>query len=472
MSDATANVPKTGTWTITLTRSSGSTTYDGWLYDCDLGGSKATLPTGNTSKTVAMPATANGAITVGAYVTKDWWPSYNGISRSYGETLFDIASFSSIGPTADNRQKPDIAAPGSVITAALSSGVDTTGEANYIVKGNKHWIMQGTSMSCPHVTGGTALLLGANPSLTAAQIKSLYTSTANSDSYASGLPNYTWGYGKFDVLEAIAQSIWSSASVVRTTLAYDGTGSDSYIYLTGTYKCAVRFTPSSSGKLTGTQISTPYQEWTPLLAGNGPLVCEVYTDNAGAPGTKIGTTVTQPFAMLTPSTNNYIQLSNTNVDVVSGTNYHLVLSNTNSADTLSISLEDVTTGNRSSYYNGSSWYPQTFNLKIRPIITTTSGLTGVDDVTSQQPQVFTLHQNYPNPFNPSTKIAYTIPTASNVTLKIFNLLGQEVATLVNEKQEANTYVKEFDASRLSSGIYFYQINAGSFNATKKMILMK
>jgi hypothetical protein len=97
--------------------------------------------------------------------------------------------------------------------------------------------------------------------------------------------------------------------------------------------------------------------------------------------------------------------------------------------------------------------------------------TGVHDV-SAIPMKFTLGQNYPNPFNPSTKIEYTIPTASSVTLQIYNLLGQVVATLVDERQEANSYVKEFDASRLSSGIYFYQINAGNFNATKKMILMK
>jgi hypothetical protein len=88
------------------------------------------------------------------------------------------------------------------------------------------------------------------------------------------------------------------------------------------------------------------------------------------------------------------------------------------------------------------------------------------------PQKFTLNQNYPNPFNPNTKIEYTLPTAVKVSLKIFNLLGQVVATLVDEKQEANTYVKEFDASMLSSGIYFYQLQAGNFNATKKMVLMK
>jgi pectate lyase len=89
-----------------------------------------------------------------------------------------------------------------------------------------------------------------------------------------------------------------------------------------------------------------------------------------------------------------------------------------------------------------------------------------------QPKEFALEQNYPNPFNPVTKIDYTIPSASYVTLKIVNLLGQVVVTLVDEKQEAQRYTKEFDATRFSSGIYFYQINAGKFSQTKKMILLK
>ncbi len=99
-------------------------------------------------------------------------------------------------------------------------------------------------------------------------------------------------------------------------------------------------------------------------------------------------------------------------------------------------------------------------------------ITSVNSSISQVPSKFTLNQNYPNPFNPTTKIEYSIPTMSHVTLKVFNLLGQVVATLVDEKQEAKTYTKEFDASRFSTGVYFYQINAGNFSATRKMILMK
>jgi hypothetical protein len=88
------------------------------------------------------------------------------------------------------------------------------------------------------------------------------------------------------------------------------------------------------------------------------------------------------------------------------------------------------------------------------------------------PVTFNLDQNYPNPFNPSTKIVYSIPVESNVTLKIFNILGQQIKTLVNENQRQGTYTVTFNASSLPSGIYFYSIEAGKYNQVKKMILLK
>ncbi len=85
---------------------------------------------------------------------------------------------------------------------------------------------------------------------------------------------------------------------------------------------------------------------------------------------------------------------------------------------------------------------------------------------------FSLVQNYPNPFNPSTTIRYTLPGAEVVTVKIFNLLGQEVETLVNQQQPAGEYTIRYDASHLSSGIYFYQLRAGNFTEVRKMLLLK
>ncbi|MBK7629454.1 MAG: T9SS type A sorting domain-containing protein [Ignavibacteriales bacterium] len=85
---------------------------------------------------------------------------------------------------------------------------------------------------------------------------------------------------------------------------------------------------------------------------------------------------------------------------------------------------------------------------------------------------FSLSQNYPNPFNPSTKISWQSPVGSQQKLKIYDVLGNEVATLVNEYKSAGSYEVDFNASSLSSGIYFYRLTVGSFVQTKKMILMK
>jgi len=88
------------------------------------------------------------------------------------------------------------------------------------------------------------------------------------------------------------------------------------------------------------------------------------------------------------------------------------------------------------------------------------------------PAEFKLSQNYPNPFNPSTTIRFNIPEAENVVLKIYDAIGNEIVTLADERLSAGNYNINFNASDLSSGIYFYSLEAGSFGATKKMILLK
>jgi len=85
---------------------------------------------------------------------------------------------------------------------------------------------------------------------------------------------------------------------------------------------------------------------------------------------------------------------------------------------------------------------------------------------------YKLSQNYPNPFNPSTTINYSIPERSNVTLKVYDILGREIATLVNKQQKAGFYEVNWNAINNSSGVYFYKILAGDFVETKKMILLR
>ena len=100
-------------------------------------------------------------------------------------------------------------------------------------------------------------------------------------------------------------------------------------------------------------------------------------------------------------------------------------------------------------------------------------VTGVEDSQNKNiPESYTLYQNYPNPFNPSTTIKYSIPQASFVTLNIYDILGREVTSLVNEEKTAGSYQVQFDARLLASGVYFYKIQAGSYIQTKKMILLR
>jgi hypothetical protein len=98
--------------------------------------------------------------------------------------------------------------------------------------------------------------------------------------------------------------------------------------------------------------------------------------------------------------------------------------------------------------------------------------TGVKDEDLTLPVDYALFQNYPNPFNPVTTINYQIPELSFVTLKVYDVLGSEVAVLVNEKKPVGYYEVEFAGNGLTSGVYFYQLQVGDFVATKKMILLK
>ena len=101
-----------------------------------------------------------------------------------------------------------------------------------------------------------------------------------------------------------------------------------------------------------------------------------------------------------------------------------------------------------------------------------SSVSGIENENNVVPEEYVLYQSYPNPFNPSTTIKYSIPNSDRVSLKVYDILGREVETLVNDFRTAGTYSVEFNASRFASGVYFYQIQSRNFIETKKMILLK
>lgn len=127
-------------------------------------------------------------------------------------------------------------------------------------------------------------------------------------------------------------------------------------------------------------------------------------------------------------------------------------------------------GNKDLYIQSMySWTVEKWHFKGTLPTININSVRRISDIT---PKNFTLDQNYPNPFNPGTTISFSISVRANVTLKVFDMMGKEVATLVNGNTEAGSYKALFDASQLSSGMYFYTLTAGSFTSTKKMLLLK
>jgi hypothetical protein len=130
---------------------------------------------------------------------------------------------------------------------------------------------------------------------------------------------------------------------------------------------------------------------------------------------------------------------------------------------------DATTGSTTVANNNIAQFPAR-GLKYR-LIPGAPGFSNTANLT-ERPKAFKLEQNYPNPFNPTTTIQFAVPSVSDVKLEVFNILGQKVASLVNRRMEAGVHTVNFNAANLSSGVYFYRLQAGNFVQTKKMMLVK
>jgi hypothetical protein len=100
------------------------------------------------------------------------------------------------------------------------------------------------------------------------------------------------------------------------------------------------------------------------------------------------------------------------------------------------------------------------------------GLVSINPVINSLPKAFTLYQNYPNPFNPTTVIKFQVPSSRFVKLTLFDILGREIAALVNEQLQPGAYEVKWDASNYPSGVYYYKLTSGDYTETKKLILIK
>jgi hypothetical protein len=128
--------------------------------------------------------------------------------------------------------------------------------------------------------------------------------------------------------------------------------------------------------------------------------------------------------------------------------------------------------NNSAVFNGSTPLPYGTGWTYTNNDTCLNMPSSVNNITTEIPKYFSLSQNYPNPFNPVTMIKFALPKASFVTLKVYDMLGREVSVLVNGQKPAGQYIVDFDASYLTSGIYFYRLESNGFVDVKRMVVLK
>ena len=178
---------------------------------------------------------------------------------------------------------------------------------------------------------------------------------------------------------------------------------------------------------------------------------------------------------------NEITLTVSNISETSpATNVNIVLTRKSSALSFSKEMETIELIEAKAEANAIFTFDVNRNAPINKKDTIDFMITSPDGIMMTKqfifsytgPKEFKLEQNYPNPFNPTTRIRYQVSSLSEVSLKVYGILGSEVVTLVNEEQQPGYYEVQFKASNLASGVYIYRLQAGSFISTKKMMLLR
>jgi subtilisin family serine protease len=374
---------------------------------------------GSSCSTVNTPAAIfDGSFTVGSTNSSD-----------------NISSFSSRGPvTVDGsgRMKPDISAPGESVRSSYLN--------------NTYATLSGTSMAGPHVAGLVALLISASPDLAGNvdSLEAIIRSTAVPRTTTNGcggdsstdVPNNTYGWGRIDALAAVnavldeppAEDIVIDIEPIGGPIVLPPSG--------GSFQYTVSLTNN-------TTTSQTIEYWVamsgPTSSTRGPFTTTV------ASGATFTRTFTQRVRANAPA-GTYTQTANF--------------------------------GDFPSVIDGSDSFQWTKSAsKGGDVVIPGADLAaaiefGPEEEMNVVPERYLLAQNYPNPFNPATVIAFDLPQAGQVNLQVYNLLGQVVATLVQDFREAGHHEVVFEADHLSAGTYLYVMRTDGYQATRRMTLLK
>nr|WP_315026399.1 S8/S53 family peptidase [uncultured Chryseobacterium sp.] len=455
-----------GTYTLEITNDGADQiSTNGWLYDQAV---TTTLQNGNNDYIVGTPGNATSAVTVAAYAGRSTY--LNGITNYYywtNDTAEGIASFSSQGPRIDGVLKPEIAASGEFVISSMSSNAPIASNPQDAgnVDGTYYRVDSGTSMASPGVAGSVALLLQANPNLTAAAVKDKLTTNTRKDAATGNVPNPRWGNGKLDIYKAVASEVGCPVSEFESinydTQFYQQSSAGNYYF--DNFIFAVRYTPTRIGKLGGVSFMTSTPETSDV-----PFTIDIRkVDAAGNPGDLIASkTFTSIKNTFYRNGWNYINLSDLNVNITTKEDFYVVLDTRNGRMGL---WRENTAGNGRSKYstNGTTWSTSTAgNFRIRAVVYEDKpGVKRLATANGSQTSTITAGKNYYiNNCELLTRVEKeTASTISgNVTSKVWVDAAQP--NYVSRRYEINPVTDALTATGKVT-LYFNQADFDAYNLT-------
>ena len=359
--DGRAAPPAAGTWTVVVEAPSRAATAHAWLTETT---TDSRLPAGDARSTLTMPATARSALAVGAWTHRDRWQAPDGTNATIDSgRVGAVVPFSSRGPTRGGGRKPDLVAPGQWTVSARSRAASPPPPRE--LRGDTYALRRGTSTAAAAAAGAVALLLDANPSLSAARTAALLTETAR-PRRASGRD---WtprrGHGRLDVFGAMTQlrgpPVATRSTPATGPPAGGGERSSHTLGGRGAQALSTRFTPPQSGAVDGLLLQTASGSANRL---QDSLAVSIWTNEAGVPGRRIGAPVSIAPTALSNHTTNFVSLAGTDALVRADTAYHVVLRAPADAGELDVAGRTSTEG-RSWGRSDGSWSPLSSTLGVQ-----------------------------------------------------------------------------------------------------------
>jgi len=501
MSQGTGTGSITGVWTFYFTPVTlgGTGRVDMWRYYVSTTSLGATFTLKNTNDYLCgEPGNADSVITTASWTSKRYWYDCAGHYLNYTGAVNpgNLSPYSSPGPTRDGRQKPDIAAPGSVIGAALTQDISTTcptGNSSYLADNQQHQMMQGTSMAAPHVAGAAALIMQKYGAVSPSFVKQFLKSRAIVDTYTGAVWNGDWGNGKLwlgDMLDPTVTVTYPNGGeiLLTTTVANLQWNATDNVGVTSVDLLLSRSGSGGPYAALATGIAnTGSWNWTVTLpASNDCWLKVVAHDAAGNSGSDISDLAFAIVDVVTPT----LLTQFTAASVGPGIELRWSFGDPGRFGSVTVERAESASGpwttpvvelrqeegvsiavDRSVESGRTYWYR----------ILATSGSShmtfGPIQATAGEAILeFALRQPLPNPTSSTSRVDFALPRESRVDLAVYDMQGRRVVTLVDGVLPMGRHQALWTGTAagraVSAGVYFVRLNAPGVNLTRRLVIAR